>query len=104
MVFWPFPKDLGSIEQINFQKVFDSVQTREDFMGVQFEVNYAETYPPYCYADEDGNLKGIFYEIMNVAAKYVNVSLIYKYPQEHNVDIWSSRYFKTSILVKKCSV
>ena len=83
---------MGSTEQIDFLKMFDFVKSREDFMGIPFKVNYAETYPPYVYADEDGNLKGIFYEIMNIAAKHVNVSLIYKYPKEHNVDIWSSRY------------
>ena len=72
---------MGSTEHIDFLKVFDSVKTREDFMGIPFEVNYAETHPPYCYADEYGNLRGILYEIMNIAARYVNVTLIYKYPE-----------------------
>ena len=60
-------------------------------MGIPFLVNYAETYPPLSYADESGKLTGMLFEMLNVAAKNVNVTLIYKYPKDHNVDIWSEK-------------
>ena len=82
---------MSESEQVDFDKELVSVQERNNFMGIPIVANFAETYPPYCYADENGTLKGVFYDMFNVAAGMVNLTVIYQKPKDYNYNIWLNR-------------
>ena len=64
------------------------VAFRTDFRGISFVANFAHDYFPYSFLNANGEIRGIFYDVMNIAASYLNVSLKYQDPQAHNFGMW----------------
>ena len=80
--------EFKEIEPANIANVVKEVAARKDFKGVPFTANFATDYFPYSFLNKDGNINGIFYDVMNIAANHLNVSLKYQEPQAQNFGIW----------------
>lgn len=53
--------------------------------------NFAATYYPFSYQKDNGELGGTLYDILNVAAKDLNVTVKYQDTLLHNFNIWLKR-------------
>ena len=83
---------MGPIETANINDALKDVVNNKDFRGIEFKVNFADSYFPYSFLTDNGGLSGMLYDVLNIASKTLNVSLKYQDPQPHNFDIWSKRY------------
>ena len=84
-------QDLGLIENAIIGTALEDVANKKDFGGIAFTANFATDYFPYSFISEQRQLKGIFYDVLNIASKILNVTLKYQDPLPHNFDIWSKR-------------
>ena len=80
--------EFKEIEPTNVANVLKEVATRKDFKGIPFTANFATDYFPYSFLNKDGNISGIFYDVMNIASGYLNVTLKYQDPLAQNFGIW----------------
>ena len=84
-------QELGPIETANINEALNEIVNKKDFGGIEFKANFADNYFPYSFLNDNGELSGILYDVLNIASKTLNVSLKYQDPQPHNFDIWSKR-------------
>ena len=83
---------MGPIETANIDEALEDVTNRKDFGGIEFTANFADSYFPYSFINDYGDLSGIFYDVLNIASKTLNVTLKYQDPQPHNYKTWSKKY------------
>ena len=83
---------MGPLESAKISTALEDVANKKDFGGILFTANFAYDYFPYSFlTEEDRQLRGIFYDALNIASKILNVTLKYQDPLPHNFDIWSKR-------------
>lgn len=70
------------------------VDDRRDFHGTTLVANYADNYGHYCYFDTNGKLQGILFDVLNIAANYLNISVLYQEPSAENKNIWGERQLR----------
>ena len=84
-------KNLGPIEKVNINDALEEVANKKDFGGILFSANFVVNYFPFSYQNEMGQLRGIMFDILNVAAKSLNVTLKYQDSKPQNFNKWSKR-------------
>ena len=70
-----------------------STKNTFDFQGLNLKTNY-DINPPYCiveWINGKVQVKGLFMEVLEIAAKYLNLTLIIKQPRPQNKGIWSKK-------------
>ena len=83
---------LNHLDLMEFANIQESVKTKADFEGAPILANFVESFLPYCYLDNFGDLVGMFPDTLRIAANYLNLTLIFQETKEENTDIWASRY------------
>ena len=83
---------LNHLDLMDFANIQESVKTKADFEGAPILANFVESFLPYCYLDNFGDLVGMFPDTLRIAANYLNLTLIFQETKEENTDIWASRY------------
>ena len=56
------------------------------------KVNYVDDHRPYCWKDENGKVHGTFRKAIEIAASFLNLTLVIKETMPENRNIWSKRY------------
>ena len=80
---------LGIVENIDIKGILKNVRKRNDFQGLPFVVNYPTLAgKPYRYFDEKGNIYGLYIDILRVALKSLNLTLVIKETRPENQNIW----------------
>ena len=82
---------MGPVETANIKDALEDVANKKDFGGIPFTANFVVSYFPFSFQNDDGVLQGILYDILNLAAKSLNVTLKYQDSKPHNFNIWSKR-------------
>ena len=80
----------GLIQTVDIRQSMEMAKKRKNFQGMPFYINYA-AFAPYCIIDENGKVTGLIPEIMGVAAKRLNLTLITKPSRPENNNIWHKR-------------
>ena len=82
---------LNHLDLMDFANIQESVKNNEDFEGAPIIANFVESFLPYCYLDNFGDLVGMYPDTLRIAANYLNLTLIFQETKEENTDIWASR-------------
>ena len=86
-----FFQSLGIFNSTVIQESLEQVRRETNFNGINIVSNYAETFPPFGYTDEFGKPKGIFYDVLKIAAQSINLTVIFQKPKKENYNIWLKR-------------
>ena len=95
----------GTLQNVNIRQSMEMAKKRKNFQGMPFYVNYA-AFAPYCIIDESGKVTGLVPDILSVAAKRLNLTLITKPSRPENNNIWHKRkvnYFLLLLLLSAFS-
>ena len=84
-------QNLGIFNSTVIQESLEQVRRETNFNGINIVSNYAETFPPFGYADEFGKPKGIFYDVLKIAAQSINLTVNFQKPKKENYNIWLKR-------------
>ena len=90
-LFWKHVFQIrGTFQNVNISQSMEMAKKRKNFQGMPFYVNYA-AFAPYCIIDKSGMVTGLIPEIIGVAAKRLNLTLIPKPSKPENDNIWHKR-------------
>ena len=68
--------------------MLSSTKINIDFQGLNILASYA-SFPPYCIIDSSNEkIKGVFIESLQIAAQYLNLTLILQQPKPQNKATW----------------
>ena len=70
------------------KRIIEYTKNRSDFKGVPITANYATNYWPFNWIDDDGIKRGLFKDILDIATRNLNLTLIMQDPLEENKGIW----------------
>ena len=79
---------LGPLGEIDFKIILEKTKGRTDFGGIPITANYVHDYWPFNWIDEQGTMKGIFKEIMEITTRDLNLTLQIQDPLEENKGLW----------------
>ena len=88
----------GTLQNVNIRQSVEMAKKRKNFQGMPFYVNYA-AFAPYCIIDESGKVTGLVPDILSVAAKRLNLTLITKPSRPENNNIWHKRKVEIVLLL-----
>ena len=80
-------------------EIVHDVDNRKDFYGTTLVANYDDDEGHYCFLDDNGMLQGIIYDVLNVAANYLNISVLYQEPSLENKNVWGKRQIEESYII-----
>ena len=70
-----------------------STKNTFNFQGLNLKTNY-DINPPYCIVESINGkvqVKGLFMDVLEIAAKYLNLTLVIQHPKPQNKGIWSKK-------------
>ena len=73
------------------RNLLKATKERNDFQGISIRANYGDSFKPYCWKDKVGMVHGTQRKALEIASKYLNLSLFIQDPKPENNNIWAKK-------------
>ena len=81
----------GILNQLDLGELLKATKERNDFQGLSLTANYGDSFKPYCWTDKSGIVHGIQRKALEVASRYLNLSLVIQDTKPENKNIWAKK-------------